>query len=452
MAGLSDMEELLSRIQNKEIVEYMREALGCYSAGAYRACIVLSYIAVFDDLRQKLFQLASISSVAKQISKEVEQRASDQQIYEAYMIDQLKVAGLITEGEAFRLDQIRILRNKAAHPSGLHPSPEQARYVYFEAIDKFLSQQVLKTTHEVDGILARLKNDNYFPSRTIDDLAALVSSELAAIHPLGFPYLVNTLVESVDSTDPILAKNAHRFLYGLAANDNSSINQELRNRLLVSKADDSNKRAVLMTILVVNPILLVGLDSTTFLRLRKIMDMAAESEKLQPVGTFGHPANLLLKIVDKLGVEYVETNLSAFSETTTTNFCYSVPVVQAAKKSPALRTLLVSVWKKHAGSSNFDTANTFADTSGQIDSLLTILEPEEAFDTILQVCQAAQWNAFSAINLRNQKFASTPTLVDLAKKYVKDNPTPANEKALQMFSISADEFVEKYLQPAGANN
>ncbi len=41
MPGLSDMEELLPRIRNKQITDYMREALACYNAAAYRACIVL---------------------------------------------------------------------------------------------------------------------------------------------------------------------------------------------------------------------------------------------------------------------------------------------------------------------------------------------------------------------------------------------------------------------------
>ena len=125
MPGLTDMEEMLSRIQNKQIADYMREALGCYSAGAYRACVVLSYIAVFDDLRQKLEQLAAVSAAAKEIFREVQTRANDQQVFESRMIESLKSHSLISEGEGFGLEQIRVLRNKAAHPSGLHPRPSK---------------------------------------------------------------------------------------------------------------------------------------------------------------------------------------------------------------------------------------------------------------------------------------------------------------------------------------
>jgi hypothetical protein len=446
VAGLSDMEELLSRIQNKAITDYMREALGCYGAGAYRACVVLSYIAVFDDLRQKLAQLASVSSIAKEISKEVEQRADGQQIYESYMIDQLRAAGLITEVEAFRLDQIRALRNKAAHPSGLHPSPEEARYVYFETIDKFLSRQVLKTTHGVDSILTRLKNDNYFPSATVDDVAAIVASEMSAIHPLAISYLVIKLVDSNDSTEEILSSNAARFLTGLAVANDPSINQELRKRLLIAKADDSAKRKLLMTVLAVNPVLLLALDGTTFLRLRNIMESAIVDETITSAAKVSHPAVLLGKLVDKLGAEYVETNLAKFSEAAVTAFCYWGSLVQAAKKSAALRNLLVSVWKEKAGSGDFATANSFAVAAAQIDTLFDLLEPAEALDIVLDVCKAAKWGAFSSIDLRDQKFATTPVLADRAKEYVKENPTDADQKVQKAFSISVGEFVERYLQ------
>jgi len=61
--GLSDMEELLGRIHNRAIVDYMREGLSCYHVGAYRGCIVLSYIALsmiltrnYNNLQKQIVQ------------------------------------------------------------------------------------------------------------------------------------------------------------------------------------------------------------------------------------------------------------------------------------------------------------------------------------------------------------------------------------------------------------
>ena len=85
MAGLMDMEELLARISNPDVVGYMREATKCYGAGAYRGCIVLSYIALFDDMRAKLSQLSTINKTARSVHTEVEKRANDQDVFESFM-------------------------------------------------------------------------------------------------------------------------------------------------------------------------------------------------------------------------------------------------------------------------------------------------------------------------------------------------------------------------------
>lgn len=65
MAQLNDMEELLHQITNSEIKDYMKEAMSCYYANAYRGCIVLSVIAMFEDLMRKLQELSFINGRAR---------------------------------------------------------------------------------------------------------------------------------------------------------------------------------------------------------------------------------------------------------------------------------------------------------------------------------------------------------------------------------------------------
>jgi hypothetical protein len=47
------MEELVSSVQREEIRDYMSESLSCYMAGAYRASVVFTFIALFDDILAK---------------------------------------------------------------------------------------------------------------------------------------------------------------------------------------------------------------------------------------------------------------------------------------------------------------------------------------------------------------------------------------------------------------
>jgi len=210
--GLSDMEELLSRINNKALVDYMREALGCYHVNAYRTCIVLSYITLFDDLSQKLQELAKTNATAKTIADEVKKRQHDQKIFESYMVDRLKTEKLITGGEAAILEQVRGCRNRAAHPSGIHASPEEAWFVFFEVIDKFLSKPLLLTTQAVDTLMIRLNNANFFPTKNINEIQDIVSEELENLHNSVFPYLIQELIKAFvkSNTNPAV------FLVGLA--------------------------------------------------------------------------------------------------------------------------------------------------------------------------------------------------------------------------------------------
>jgi len=63
MSGLADMEELISTVPDKDVADYLREAFICYGTGAYRACIVLVHIALFDGLRRKINALAPARTV-----------------------------------------------------------------------------------------------------------------------------------------------------------------------------------------------------------------------------------------------------------------------------------------------------------------------------------------------------------------------------------------------------
>lgn len=448
MAGLSDMEELLSHIQNKQTTDYMRESLACYNGAAYRACIVLSYIALFDDLRQKLTQLALINTTARNISNQIEERAEQQQVFESYMIDQLKATTLISDTDAFRLDQIRQLRNKAAHPSGMHASPEEARYVYFETIDKFLSRPVLKTTHAAEGILERLHNGNFFPSLGVDDLRTVVDSEMANIHHLATPYLITKLVDAVIDTDEAFSKNVRFILAGLGLKNDLAINAELQNRLLRKKADDKAYGGMLGTLVSGNPDLLRDLDSTTLLRVRGILEQLIASSDSKAPTQITYPANVLSRMLDRLGEEYVLLNFAHFAEQTTRIFCYSTQLVRGIIKSITLTKKLKEIWIENAGSTNFATANGFASAISTIDTLLLdFLHPADAFELIVQICRGAQWGAFEAIALRNARFSSTPKLKQLALKYAVEKPENAGEKAYGASLLDLPKFIGEYLSP-----
>lgn len=54
---LADLDELLLKCRNSPSRVQIEEAIACYNAGAYRACIVTAWIAVVYDFLFKLNEL-----------------------------------------------------------------------------------------------------------------------------------------------------------------------------------------------------------------------------------------------------------------------------------------------------------------------------------------------------------------------------------------------------------
>jgi hypothetical protein len=52
-----DLDELVLRCQDKVTQEYIKEAVACYRAGAFRSCIISTWNAVVFDFLYKLRQL-----------------------------------------------------------------------------------------------------------------------------------------------------------------------------------------------------------------------------------------------------------------------------------------------------------------------------------------------------------------------------------------------------------
>ena len=65
---LSDLDELLQKVRNRNSKEYLKEAITSYRAGAYRAAVTSTWIAICVDLIEKVKELSvSNDSAAKKV-------------------------------------------------------------------------------------------------------------------------------------------------------------------------------------------------------------------------------------------------------------------------------------------------------------------------------------------------------------------------------------------------
>lgn len=448
MAHLSDMEELLATISATQIRDYMREAMNCYMASAYRGCVVLSYIALFDDLLAKLGELGKVNAAAKTIHMDATKRKGNQDVFESYLMDQLGSNNLISGLDVDFLTTLRKLRNKSAHPSGHKPSPEEARFIFYETITRFLSRPILSTTQLVGEIVVRLSNVNFFPTIVFEEMKAIVEEEISPLHDEAIPQLIAKLVVAITSTDPTLAKNSSYFLIGLALLDQDLVSKELRTRVLTAKSDDPQYSPIVVQLLSANGKLIIGLTPACLARIRQVL--SKQIDDITPALTESkllHPTSALTSIVVHLDEAELLTNFKSELEKLFDKRPYSQKLVRALINRPTTFASYFSTILGKAGSSDFGTANAFANAIEDISAELSALASEEqAFQLLVAVLQAASWGAFDAKGLRQAKFASIPELRAKAITFATASAAAASAYLADKLNlpISGENFVDEY--------
>ena len=198
--AIRDMETMLLNIRNKKIAPLMEESMRCYNAFAYRASISTAFNAMFHDLCDKLEALKETNSSIKALYQEIEKKKQQQEVYESYLIDNLASNNLISKLEKDILDGMRVMRNKASHPTDHEPTAEEARYVFTTIIDLVLSKGRILSRSAADDILSSLKDNNYFPSKVdFKENTKIVSYDIDSIHESAMVYLVNNVIDNIVS-------------------------------------------------------------------------------------------------------------------------------------------------------------------------------------------------------------------------------------------------------------
>ncbi len=148
---MRDLEELRSHIYAHDSKPYFDEGVRAYQAGAYRAAIVETWVAVSLDLISKIRHLAergekTAKSYITQLDKAIkEDNKGILQKAENELLDKAKTLELITTREHTELKRLYLDRNVCAHPAFtapddvFQPTAEQVRYHLSSAVDNALS-------------------------------------------------------------------------------------------------------------------------------------------------------------------------------------------------------------------------------------------------------------------------------------------------------------------------
>lgn len=180
--SLGDLDELILSCRNEEGRKYITEAVSCYKAGAYRASIVSTWIAVVYDLLSKVRELAlSGDAEAQRIVTDLNRwqpliskndlgaiRNSLDLEREIVTIAHNKF-GFFEGMEVVELGRLHDDRNRCAHPTyqaseqPYAPSAELARAHLVHAVQYVLARAPVQGQAATAQIIG-LVESNYFPS------------------------------------------------------------------------------------------------------------------------------------------------------------------------------------------------------------------------------------------------------------------------------------------------
>lgn len=176
MLAQVDLETLVSRCRSVNGRTYIKEAVDCYRIGAYRACVITTWIALVYDFIDKLRELAFTGDAAasKRVLEFDEiQKKRDTDAALSFERDVLRIAKddfeLISAQEYADLQRLFDDRNRCGHPnlnreSDIYtPPPELARLHLRVVIEHVLERPPVQGKAAV-SLLQQTVDSDYFPT------------------------------------------------------------------------------------------------------------------------------------------------------------------------------------------------------------------------------------------------------------------------------------------------
>ncbi len=447
MTRLKDMEEMIESIHEEHLKDFMKEAYLSYMAGAYRSVIIVSSIAVYEDLRIKTEQLSRINPEAKSITKEVKKLMDERNPFEKYIEDQLVSKNILSSTDSRNLVIIRDRRNLSAHPTDHKVTAEEARYIYCLCIGNFLSKPVLYANEQIDFIIKDLKNDYYFPQDSLSDIEIKVKNSIQCLHKGSYPYLIKVLFEKIDLINEPL-NNYGKYLLGLIKLSKNSdvIRDVILKYMIEEKSNNSSYRFLLTYALSINPSLYLKSNSDTKSRLKKFL---SEYEKI----IFEYSSLYINNVIVFLEgiIESNNTYLDEFKtelEDLITYMPYNNQLVNLAVKDDELKELLVKEYISNADNQTFNISNELANNMERLDSLLANrLKPKDCFNIFIAMIKGRNRGSDNLEVIISSKFNKVSNMKLVVSSFITDDIEKA--KAIledSSLSESVELFRSNYLE------
>lgn len=187
---LADLDELILKCRNERAKSIIHEAVASYRAGAFRASIVATWIAVCFDFIDKLHELSLAGdNEAETHTKTLERIRANEDLGEALKFEKelLQLAKdkfeWVSPLEYMDLERLREDRNRCAHPSLIaegqtyNPPAELARLHIHSAVTSVLEHPPAQGKYALERLTKEVASE-YFPIKPDEAKAYLLAGPL----------------------------------------------------------------------------------------------------------------------------------------------------------------------------------------------------------------------------------------------------------------------------------
>ena len=252
-----DLDELIVRCRDKQAKQFIKEAIACYKAGAYRSCIVATWNAVVFDFLHKLRELQLLGDKeASQLLEQFEKLSSEKKVRDLWKFESdipqkaLKPFELISNVEMSDIERLFEDRSRCAHPSmtsleePFEATAELARYHLRSAVTHLLERPPVQGRAARERIFQDIKSE-YFPTdaelaKKYFQKSPLARARLTLIKDVVIGLTVSLLTENLPDDERARQFSAIDAISSMYTEKTREILNDKLSDIILNKVDDEN--------------------------------------------------------------------------------------------------------------------------------------------------------------------------------------------------------------------
>jgi len=252
-----DLDELIVRCRDKQAKKFIKEAVACYRAGAYRSCIVATWNGVVFDFLHKLREMELLGDgEASSLLQKFDKLSSEKKVKELWQFesDIPKLAmtkfELLSNVEQSDIERLFEERSRCAHPSmtsleePFEATAELARYHMRSAIMHLLERPPVQGRAARERIFQDIKSE-YFPKNPEQAIqyfqkSPLARARLTLIKDVVLGLTVSLLTENLPEDERARQFSAIHAICSMYPEKTREILNEKLSDIIINKVGDEN--------------------------------------------------------------------------------------------------------------------------------------------------------------------------------------------------------------------